>query len=194
MAPSRHCCRSKYIVGRAWKLTAFALASASRISKADDIAMEKTLSKARPGPKGISIRNGPVNEDAMDLDSQPNGASKRKSRSSLGQAAKAVNYKDDSDSEDAAPLVRLPIWTCQHDVVGWWTQWGQTADSYRPNAKSRNTRRNPTTAMTSQLPRGGTGNCLLRSRTPTSATSQTMMTSLLGRSWLRRRLTLRSTP
>jgi len=79
--------------------------SASRISKADDLAMDKSVSKARPGPKGISIRNGPVNTDAMEVDSQPNGAPKRKSRSSLVQA---VNYKDDSDS-DGAPLVRLPV-------------------------------------------------------------------------------------
>ncbi|KAK1834829.1 DNA topoisomerase 1 [Podospora conica] len=77
-------------------------ASASRISKADDLAMDKTVSKARPGPKGISIRNGPVSTDAMDVDSPPNGAPKRKSRSSLGQA---VNYKDDSDS-DGAPLAK----------------------------------------------------------------------------------------
>ena len=78
------------------------LASAPRISKADDRAMDKSVSKARPGPKGISIRNGPVVDDAMDIDSHPNGAAKRKSRSSIGQA---VKYKDDSDSDDGAPLV-----------------------------------------------------------------------------------------
>jgi DNA topoisomerase-1 len=71
--------------------------------------MDRSISKARPGPTGISIRNGPVkDDDAMDIDSQPNGTSKRKSRSSLGQA---VNYKDDSDSEDGAPLVCAPFLT-----------------------------------------------------------------------------------
>lgn len=75
--------------------------SSPKISKATDRAMDKAASKARPLP-AISIRNGPVTEDAMDIDSTPNGASKRKSRSSLPQS---VNYKDDSDSEDGAPLV-----------------------------------------------------------------------------------------
>jgi DNA topoisomerase-1 len=74
--------------------------SAAKISKEEDRAMDKSASKARPGPTGISIRNGPV-VDAMDIDS-PNGAPKRKSRSSIGQA---VNYKDESDS-DGAPLAK----------------------------------------------------------------------------------------
>jgi DNA topoisomerase-1 len=39
----------------------------------------------------------------MDIDSAPNGFVKRKSRASL---AKSVNYKDDSESDDGAPLVR----------------------------------------------------------------------------------------
>ncbi len=65
--------------------------------------MDRSASKARPGPPGISIRNGPVKDgDAMDIDSQPNGTAKRKSRSSIGQA---VNYKDDSDRDGDAPLV-----------------------------------------------------------------------------------------
>ncbi|KAK4451618.1 DNA topoisomerase 1 [Podospora aff. communis PSN243] len=75
--------------------------SAAKISKEEDRAMDKSASKARPGPTGISIRNGPV-VDAMDIDS-PNGAPKRKSRSSIGQA---VNYKDESDSDDGAPLAK----------------------------------------------------------------------------------------
>lgn len=41
----------------------------------------------------------------MDIDSTPNGTVKRKSRSSIGQAAK---YKEESDSDDAVPLVGLP--------------------------------------------------------------------------------------
>ena len=76
-------------------------ASARRISAADDREMDKSISKARPGPTGISIRNGPVG-DAMEIDSKTNGVAKRKSRSSTGQI---VSYKDASDSEDDAPLV-----------------------------------------------------------------------------------------
>jgi hypothetical protein len=40
----------------------------------------------------------------MEIDSATNGAAKRKSRSSVGQA---VKYKEESDSEDGAPLVCL---------------------------------------------------------------------------------------
>ncbi|KAK0657348.1 hypothetical protein B0T16DRAFT_401511 [Cercophora newfieldiana] len=75
--------------------------SAARITKEEDRAMDKSISKARPGPKNISIRNGPVT-DAMDVDST-NGAPKRKSRSSIGQA---VNYKDESESDEGAPLAK----------------------------------------------------------------------------------------
>jgi hypothetical protein len=81
-------------------LTMVSTVSAAKISKEEDRAMDKSASKARPGPTGISIRNGPV-VDAMDIDS-PNGAPKRKSRSSIGQA---VSYKDESESDDGAPLV-----------------------------------------------------------------------------------------
>lgn len=41
----------------------------------------------------------------MDIDSATNGTSKRKSRSSISQA---VKYKEESDSEDGAPLVGWP--------------------------------------------------------------------------------------
>ncbi|KAK3341754.1 hypothetical protein B0T25DRAFT_559205 [Lasiosphaeria hispida] len=79
-------------------------ASAPRISKADDRAMDKSMSKARPGPTGVSIRNGPVrSDDAMDMDSPAKGAPKRKPRSSLGQS---VYYKDDSDSDEGAPMAK----------------------------------------------------------------------------------------
>lgn len=75
--------------------------SAAKISKEEDRAMDKAASKARPGPTNISIRNGPVT-DAMDID-KPSGAPKRKSRSSIDHA---VSYKDESDSEDSAPLAK----------------------------------------------------------------------------------------
>ncbi len=67
--------------------------------------MDKSASKARPASQGISIRNGPVG-DRMDIDSTPNGTSKRKARASIGRVA--VQYKEESDSDDGAPLVRLP--------------------------------------------------------------------------------------
>ena len=51
---------------------------------------------------GISVRNGPVNGDAMDVDDTPNGTIKRKSRTSISKPV----YKDESDS-DGEPLVRL---------------------------------------------------------------------------------------
>ncbi|KAK3942700.1 DNA topoisomerase 1 [Diplogelasinospora grovesii] len=78
-------------------------ASASTISKSDDRAMDNSASKARPAPPGVSIRNGPVDEDAMDVDTKPNGTAKRKSRSSIVQP---VSYKDDSESDDGAPLAK----------------------------------------------------------------------------------------
>jgi hypothetical protein len=84
------------------------VASAPKISRADDREMDKSASKARPAPPGVSIRNGPVVDDRMDVDSTPNGASKRKSRSSIGQA---VKYKEESDSDDGAPLVGWPART-----------------------------------------------------------------------------------
>lgn len=64
--------------------------------------MDKSISKTQPSSTtGISIRNGPIENDAMDIDSA-NGTTKRKARASDGAK---INYKDDSDSEDAAPLV-----------------------------------------------------------------------------------------
>ncbi|KAK0729068.1 hypothetical protein B0T21DRAFT_206242 [Apiosordaria backusii] len=77
--------------------------SAPKISPSADRKMDKLASRARPAPPNVSIRNGPVKEDAMDIDSTPNGGPKRKARSSLGQA---VNYKDESESDDGAPLAK----------------------------------------------------------------------------------------
>ncbi|KAK4153083.1 hypothetical protein C8A00DRAFT_15666 [Chaetomidium leptoderma] len=77
-------------------------ASALTISPSTDRKMDKSASKARPAPPGLSIRHGPVG-DRMDIDSTPNGASKRKSRGSIGRA---VQYKEQSDSDDAAPLAK----------------------------------------------------------------------------------------
>ncbi|KAF6841387.1 topoisomerase i [Colletotrichum plurivorum] len=77
-------------------------ASASRISKADDEAMDRTASKARPAPPGLSVRHGPVDDDAMDVDGPSMNGSKRKSRSSLPK----VNYKDESESDDDVPMAK----------------------------------------------------------------------------------------
>lgn len=63
--------------------------------------MDRPTSKAQSGAPGLSIRNGPVDGDPMDID-QTNGITKRKSRSSI---SKNVSYKDESDSDDGRPLV-----------------------------------------------------------------------------------------
>ncbi|KAH7162702.1 hypothetical protein B0J13DRAFT_669378 [Dactylonectria estremocensis] len=75
--------------------------SSSKISHAQDKALD------RDGPNsnhlaGLSVRNGPV-EDDMDLDAPvTNGANKRKSRTSITK----ISYRDDSDSDDGAPLAK----------------------------------------------------------------------------------------
>lgn len=86
--------------------------SAAKIPKSEDQAMDSSVSKALPSAAtGISIRNGPIESDSMDID-QSNGTTKRKSRASL---SKEISYKDDSDSEDAAPLVRKIYQFCIFD-------------------------------------------------------------------------------
>lgn len=79
--------------------------SEAHISHAVDSAMDKAVAKSKIAPPGVSIRNGPIVDDAMEVDEPAtNGNSKRKARSSL---SKVVKYKDDSeDSDDAVPLVR----------------------------------------------------------------------------------------
>lgn len=71
--------------------------------------MDESISKVRPSATtGLSIRNGPVEDDHMDID-QPNGTAKRKARTSIG---KEISYKEHSDSDDAAPLVRKSYQSC----------------------------------------------------------------------------------
>ena len=70
--------------------------------------MDKAGAKMDYAPAGVSIRNGPVTEDKMDVDGpSTNGNAKRKSRNST---SKTVNYKvdgsEDGSDEDAVPLVR----------------------------------------------------------------------------------------
>ncbi|KAF5572133.1 DNA topoisomerase I [Fusarium pseudoanthophilum] len=76
--------------------------SSSKISRAEDEALDQPVSKQAAKMAGLSVRNGPL-EDAMDIDEPAtNGASKRKSRTSISK----VNYKDDESSDDAAPLAK----------------------------------------------------------------------------------------
>ncbi|TDZ13177.1 DNA topoisomerase 1 [Colletotrichum spinosum] len=75
--------------------------SASRISKDEDIDMDRHASKARPAPPGLSVRHGPV-DDEMDVDGPSTNGAKRKSRSSLPK----VNYKDESESDDDVPMAK----------------------------------------------------------------------------------------
>ena len=65
--------------------------------------MDKAAAKTTYAPAGVSIRNGPVVEEKMDIDIPiTNGNAKRKARVST---EKPVNYDDDSDDSDAVPLV-----------------------------------------------------------------------------------------
>lgn len=72
--------------------------------------MDKAAAKSSYAPPGVSVRNGPVLNDRMDIDEPAtNGYAKRKARNSTG---KAIKYHDSSeDSDDAVPLVgyHLPL-------------------------------------------------------------------------------------
>jgi len=65
-----------------------------------------TNGSSTPLPAGVSIRNGPVIDDEMEIDAPAatNGNTKRKARNSTSNA---VTYKDESDDSDAIPLVCL---------------------------------------------------------------------------------------
>lgn len=79
-----------------------ALVSQAHISNATDKAMDKAAAKSKVAPAGVSVRNGPVLEDRMDVDGPAtNGTTKRKARASTG---KQVKY-DASSSESDVPLV-----------------------------------------------------------------------------------------
>lgn len=72
--------------------------------------MDKESSKQALAPVGISIRNGPVNGDMMDVDEFiTNG--KRKSRGSTahGKSYKEQDSSDEEDDNDIKPQVRLPL-------------------------------------------------------------------------------------
>ncbi|KAF4337602.1 DNA topoisomerase I [Fusarium beomiforme] len=76
--------------------------SSSKISRAEDDAMDQPVPKQAAQMAGLSVRNGPL-EDTMDIDEPAtNGSTKRKSRNSITK----VNYKDDDSSDDAAPMAK----------------------------------------------------------------------------------------
>ena len=86
--------------------------SAPTISKADDRAMDAADSKLHIAPVGVSIRNGPVDQDKMDIDSPVNGQAKRKSRASIDQS---VNYKDESSDDE--PMVGFPMFPAWYPLL-----------------------------------------------------------------------------
>ncbi|KAH8676645.1 hypothetical protein BGZ60DRAFT_403016 [Tricladium varicosporioides] len=80
--------------------------SKAHISTATDRAMDKATATSADAPAGISIRNGPVVEDKMEVDEPAtNGTTKRKSR---GSTSKAVNYNmaSSESDDDAKPLAK----------------------------------------------------------------------------------------
>lgn len=107
--------------------------------------MDKSTSKPQPSAPGISIRNGPIDDDSMDID-QPNGTAKRKSRSSIGNN---VSYKDQSDSDDEVPLVRrCNFMTSELEKTAMLEARPLADTKTRPNAPKK-LRRTATTAMMS---------------------------------------------
>ncbi|KAJ2907055.1 eukaryotic DNA topoisomerase I [Zalerion maritima] len=83
--------------------------SSPKVSRTTDRDLDRSVGKKMTAKDrnqaGLSIRNGTVKGDPMDLDQPtPNGASKRKSRLSI---TNNVNYKDESDS-DGQPLAKRP--------------------------------------------------------------------------------------
>jgi len=68
--------------------------------------MDKATAKSTIGPAGVSVRNGPVIEDKMDVDGPAtNGTTKRKARASTG---KPVKYDDNSSESDVPLVCRIP--------------------------------------------------------------------------------------
>ncbi|KAF7547226.1 hypothetical protein G7046_g9067 [Stylonectria norvegica] len=78
--------------------------SSKKISHAEERAMDRAGPSKNTALAGLSVRNGPVQDDDMDIDApHTNGLHKRKSRNSLP----TINYKDnDSESDDDAPLAK----------------------------------------------------------------------------------------
>ncbi|KAK5990322.1 DNA topoisomerase 1 [Cladobotryum mycophilum] len=78
--------------------------SSSKISRAQDLALDRSVPKKGSGMAGLSIRNGPVTDGDMEIDSPTtNGNHKRKSRVSTSK----ISYKDESES-DGEPLAKRP--------------------------------------------------------------------------------------
>lgn len=81
------------------------IVSEAHISKDVDHAMDEAIPQHGYAPPGVSIRNGPILDDKMDVEeSTTNGFAKRKARNSTG---KVVKYNDDESEEqdEDIPLV-----------------------------------------------------------------------------------------
>ncbi|KAL2064779.1 hypothetical protein VTL71DRAFT_3918 [Oculimacula yallundae] len=79
--------------------------SRAHISKSEDKAMDKAI-PSTTAPAGVSVRNGPVVEDKMDVDGPTtNGHSKRKSRASISKPVYNDGTENSSD-EDSVPLAK----------------------------------------------------------------------------------------
>lgn len=63
--------------------------------------MDRSVPKGNSALAGLSVRNGPVEDDDMDIDAPNTNGAKRKSRTSISK----INYKDNESDSDGAPLV-----------------------------------------------------------------------------------------
>jgi hypothetical protein len=79
------------------------------------------------GLAGLSVRNGPVKEYDMDVDSPTTNGNKRKSRTSLSKPS----YKDESDSDGDEPLVGDFL------AINWWIEQYLTASTVETAKESR---------------------------------------------------------
>ncbi|KAH7364539.1 putative DNA topoisomerase 1 [Rhexocercosporidium sp. MPI-PUGE-AT-0058] len=79
--------------------------SQAHISKSEDKAMDQAI-PSTSAPAGVSVRNGPVIEENMDVDGPTtNGNAKRKSRASISKPVYKDGTDEDSD-EDSVPLAK----------------------------------------------------------------------------------------
>jgi hypothetical protein len=106
-------CQLKIPFHRVPDNTLLLLVSASTIPKSVDKAMDKTSQKHKRLPAGVSIRHGPVTENATTVESATNGNAKRKSRPSVSKT-----LREDSASDDDVPIVRLFPYCANNMLLG----------------------------------------------------------------------------
>jgi DNA topoisomerase-1 len=101
--------------------------------------MDEAAAKSDYAPAGVSIRNGPILEDEMDVD-QPltNGHAKRKSRTSTSKIANYNDGSEDESDEDAKPLVcQILSPSCvKVRLDGFWKPWSVLMGSLGKTTKS----------------------------------------------------------